>query len=37
MKLVSDLVEAGLDVDRRGKCFPDNPPPPSTRRDMFAR
>jgi len=36
MKLVSDLVEAGLDVDRRGKCFPDNPPPPSTRRDMFA-
>jgi len=37
MKLVQELVDAGLDVDRRGKCFPDNPPPPSTRRNMFTQ
>ena len=30
-KLVEEMVAAGIDVDRRGRCFPDQPPPPLDR------
>ena len=30
-KLVEKMVQAGIDIDRRGRCFPNNPPPPGRR------
>lgn len=30
-KIIEEIVKAGLDIDRRGRCFPDRPPPPSDR------